>query len=333
MGDVAMCVPVIKTLTETYPDIRITFLSKPLFSAIFSDIPQVKVFHADVKEKYKGIAGLYKLSKELRDQEIDAVADLHQVLRSNILQLFFGLYGIPFKQLKKGRGEKKALTRESDKLFRQLKTTHQRYEEVFSSLRLPVDLDKFTPLKKKELWAETEEITGKKSVKWIGIAPFAAHPSKVYPAELMKEVLIKLQQMANLKIFLFGGGPGEKEILDIWEKEFTNAISMAGKIPFEQELALISQLDLMVSMDSGNGHLASNYGVPVITLWGLTHPYAGFAPFGQPRSNNLLSDREQFPLIPTSVYGKYVPVGYDDVMRSIPVERVYKRAMEILEST
>ena len=56
---------------------------------------------------------------------------------------------------------------------------------------------------------------------------------------------------------------------------------MAGKYKFKEELALISNLDLMVSMDSSNGHLAAIYGVPIVTLWGVTHPFLGFAPFGQ----------------------------------------------------
>ena len=97
-----------------------------------------------------------------------------------------------------------------------------------------------------------------------------------------------------------------------------------------EELELISNLDLMVSMDSGNGHMAAMYGVPVITLWGVTHPYAGFAPFNQPESHSLTSDRESFPMIPTSVYGNKVPGGYENVMRTIPPTRVYERILQVL---
>jgi ADP-heptose:LPS heptosyltransferase len=41
---------------------------------------------------------------------------------------------------------------------------------------------------------------------------------------------------------------------------------MAGKIKFQQELQLISTLDVMLSMDSGNAHIAAMLGVKVITL-------------------------------------------------------------------
>ncbi|TNF72820.1 MAG: ADP-heptose--LPS heptosyltransferase RfaF, partial [Bacteroidetes bacterium] len=112
--------------------------------------------------------------------------------------------------------------------------------------------------------------------------------------------------------------------------EYPHCSSVAGKMTLSEELAVISNLDLMLSMDSGNGHLAAMYGIPVITVWGVTHPYAGFAPFLQPEKNSITANREQFPLIPTSVYGNKVPVGYGEVMRTIPPERIYRGILQVL---
>ena len=99
---------------------------------------------------------------------------------------------------------------------------------------------------------------------------------------------------------------------------------MAGKIKFQQELQLISNLDVMLSMDSGNAHIAAMLGVKVITLWGATHPYAGFAPFNQPLQNSLVSDRNLFPKLPTSVYGNKIVEDYNDAMRTITVDSIIK---------
>lgn len=93
---------------------------------------------------------------------------------------------------------------------------------------------------------------------------------------------------------------------------------------------MISNLDGMLSMDSGNAHLAAMYNVPVITLWGVTHPFAGFGAFNQPMENHLLPDMERYPAIPTSVYGNKVPEGYEDVMRTIPPERVVAKVLDVL---
>ncbi|WP_029034306.1 glycosyltransferase family 9 protein [Salinimicrobium terrae] len=330
MGDVAMMVPVLKAFSENYPDVKLTLLTRRFFVPLFKDLRNVHVFEAEVKGKHKGITGLKKLSSELLDLKIDAVADLHNVLRSNILKLFFKLKGLPVRQIDKGRREKKALTQKTNKSFKQLKFTHQRYAEVFGKLGYPVNLDMVEVLPKQDLNSTVLEVTGEPQGKWLGIAPFAQHAAKAYPEDLMKEVLLGLQKEQNLRIFLFGGGAVEKGKLAAWEKEFSNAISVAGKLSFEEELALISNLDLMLSMDSGNGHLAANYGVPVITLWGLTHPYTGFAPFRQPESNFLLPDLQKYPAIPTSIYGKDVPQGYEEVMRSIPPPQVVDKVKELL---
>lgn len=329
MGDVAMTVPVIKLVTEEYPDLKITVLTRKFFTPLFSDLLNVQVYEADVHGRHKGVAGLKKLSRELQEIGIDAVADLHNVLRSNILKVFFQLQGIPVRQINKGRREKKALTRRDHKVFKRLKSTHKRYADVFAALGFPVDLEKASFLHRRKLPEGVKKLIGQEPKKWLGIAPFAQHDSKSYPEDLMKEVLRELGK-DNLKIFLFGGGTKETEILKNWEQEFKNAVTVAGKISFEEELALISNLDAMVSMDSGNGHLAANFGVPVITLWGLTHPYTGFTPFKQPDSNSLLPDLRKYPAIPTSVYGKDIPEGYEDAMRSIPSEKVVEKIREIL---
>jgi ADP-heptose:LPS heptosyltransferase len=120
--------------------------------------------------------------------------------------------------------------------------------------------------------------------------------------------------------------------LDQWAGCFPNSINLVGKLAFKEELALISHLHLMLAMDSGNAHLASLFGIPTLTLWGVTHPYAGFYPFKQDPQNALLADRDKFPLIPTSVYGNKYPPGYENAMRSIAPEDVLAKIEEILNT-
>ena len=86
----------------------------------------------------------------------------------------------------------------------------------------------------------------------------------------------------------------------------------------------------MLSMDSGNSHIAAMLGIKVITLWGATHPYAGFLAFNQTMDSTLVSDREKYPLLPTSVYGNKKVEGYEDAMRSISVESVVEKIRKTL---
>lgn len=331
MGDVAMTVPVLSSLIEQYPDIRVTLLTRSFFKPIFLDLDHINIYAADVKGRHKGIFGLYKLYKELKGLDIDIVADLHNVLRSNLLKCFFKLGSIPFSQIDKGRAEKKALTALNKKVFGQLKTTHQRYADVFEKLGMPVDLQTPTFLPKRSISSTVSDLVGGKDKKWIGIAPFAAFDGKMYPIDLMEKVVDALNETNLHKILLFGGGKEEQQQMAKWETKFSNCINLVGKLAFQEELALISELNLMLAMDSGNAHLAALFGVPTITLWGVTHPYAGFYPYGQDPKNGLLADRQQFPLIPTSVYGNKYPPGYENAMRTISPKDILLKIKEILK--
>lgn len=330
MGDVAMTVPVLAALQEQYPNLKITVLTKGFFTPLFSQLANVTVFEADVRGKHKGVLGLYRLYKELKALQIDAVADLHNVLRSKLLKSFFLMGNIPVIQIDKGRNEKKALTSIKHKKFIPLKTTHQRYATVFETLGFKVSLDNSPLLSTSSLAVATQNKIGTAPKKWIGIAPFAAFSGKMYPLELMEKVVANLNKTNKYKILLFGGGSKEKEQLDQWEATYANAINMANQISFQEELAVISQLDLMLAMDSGNAHLAAMYGIPTITLWGVTHPYAGFYPFRQDSANALLADRALFPFIPTSVYGNSYPEGYENAMKTISPETVFQKITQVI---
>ncbi len=331
MGDVAMTVPVILGLVKKYPEISITVLTKAFTAPIFLDIPNVTVLIADVNGEHKGVLGLWKLSKQLKRLEIDAVADLHNVLRSSILKQFLRFSSIPFIQLDKGRAVKKELIKRNRKNFSALKSTFVRYAEVFENLGFPITKQEMKTLSQKTFFKNETTFSGFDESELIGIAPFAAFSGKMYPLSLMENVIQELNNTDRYKIILFGGGEKEIAVLNKWEKLYTNCSNAAGKLSFANELVLISNLRLMLAMDSGNAHLASMYGVPTVTLWGVTHPYAGFYPFNQPESYGLLSDRNIFPAIPTSIYGNKYPEGYDNVMETIKPETVVQKIKEILE--
>jgi ADP-heptose:LPS heptosyltransferase len=331
MGDVAMTLPVLLAFTKKYPEIRVTVLTKAFFKPLFSNVPNMAVLVADVKGHHKGFLGIWRLYKDIENLGIDKVVDLHNVLRSNILKIFFRLKGVPFFQIDKGRVEKRALTRPKNKIFKPLKATHERYADVFVKLGFPIELTHTEFLPRKELNPHIKDLVGPHSQKWIGIAPFAAFQGKMYPWGLLNEVLDAINKTNKYKILFFGGGFTEQQQLDKMAVAYANSVNTVGQLTFEEQLNLISNLDLMLSMDSGNAHLAALYAIPTITLWGVTHPYAGFYPYGQDSDNALLADRELFPLIPTSVYGKKVPPGYENAIATIRPQHILLKIRQILE--
>ena len=329
MGDAAMTVPVLRALVLQYPEVKVTVLSREFFRPFFEGIPHVSFYAADVKGRHKGFAGLFKLYRELKKLNIDAVADLHNVLRSKVITSLFKFTGKRTAVTDKARKEKQALTRADNKVFKPLKPITQRHAEVFDKLGFPIDLAKPVFPEKHELPESVLAITGNKQGKWIGIAPFAQHEGKVYPQDLMQQVIKQLSQNREYTLFLFGGGKREIEILKGFA-DTGNAVVVAGRLNLEEELQLMSRLDVMLSMDSGNAHMAAMQGIPVITLWGATHPYTGFAPFGQPFENTLTANREKYPLLPTSIYGNKKIEGYEDAMRTIQPQDVAEKIISIL---
>lgn len=312
MGDVAMVVPVLRALTQQHPQLKVTVLTRAFFKPFFRDLPNVEVFEVDVKGAHKGVFGLYKLAKALNNKQDYTVADLHNVLRSKILKTF--LRGKPFKALDKGRKEKSLLV--SGKVFKPLKTTHQRYADVFGKLGFKVDLSNPNFPKKAELHSGLQQQLGNDFKKWVGIAMFAAHQGKMYTLDLMKKVIENLSK--DYKIILFGAGNYEVQKIEEFQNSFDHIINLAGKVSLAEEMDVISNLDVMLAMDSGNAHIAAMLGVKVITIWGITHPYAGFSPFNQPKDYALLANRDKYPLIPTSVYGNKCPENYKEASASIP---------------
>ncbi len=319
MGDVAMLVPVLQVLKSKYPEVKITILSrkflKPIFDFSITGI-DVDFIEVDTKGKHKGINGIYKLAKELKQFNIDAIADTHNVLRSKLLRLFS--FGIQKTSIDKGRKEKKALVNHTD--FKQLKTTHERYADVFRNLGFDIDLSQHQFSRKPNLpnldFINSIAENGKK---WIGIAPFAQYEGKMYPLELMEQVITEISK--TKQVFLFGGGQKEISILNKIEANNSNVINVAGKLNLLEELQLIAHLDTMIAMDSGNAHFSAMLGVKTLSIWGVTHPFAGFAPFKQ-QENCILPDLDKYPKIPCSIYGNKVCDGYKKVMYSILPERI-----------
>ncbi len=330
IGDVAMIVPLVLGLRQQYPSLKITVVSRPFLAPLFTGIPKIQFYPIDLDKKHKGIKGLYNLYKELSLFNINAFADLHNVLRSKVLGFYFKLNGTPVVSLKKGRAERKKLIILKPKTISPIKPVIERNADVLEKLNLPISLSNVNLLSRQELSPEIKQFTGEKKCTWIGIAPFAAYKTKMYPIALMEKV-IELLLEQNVSIFLFGGGNKEVQTLEELAFKRDKCVNIAGKLNFAQELIVISNLDIMLSMDSGNGHLAALYGVPVVTLWGNTHPYAGFKPFRQAEDNSLIPDLSKYPLIPTSIYGKKIVSGYENCMSGIPPEESVGKLMKLTD--
>lgn len=331
LGDVAMTVPVIHSLAVQYPNHRFVLLSRESYSPLFKLLPDnVHFLGADFKGKYKGIFGLTRLFRELYAQRFDRVADLHGVLRSFYLGFLFRLSGAAVITIDKGRVEKYNLTLREGKVLKPLRSSFQRYADVFDRLGLPVQWS-FNSLfgSGKGPLSTVERFTGEKQgARWIGIAPFAKHPGKEYLLRFQEQVVAHFSRDSRVKVFLFGGGSRERVILEEWTHKYPGVVSVLGLLSMHEELVLMSHLNLMLTMDSANMHLASLVNTPVVSIWGATHPYAGFMGWNQTAEKSIQVDIE---CRPCSIFGDKPCFRRDHAcMTRISPERVIRSVERIL---
>lgn len=335
IGDVAMTVPVVSALAKQYPDLRITVLSRSMMRPLFEDIaPNVGFMGADLKKEYHGIRGLNALYRRLVAKNFTAVADLHNVLRSSYLRMRFNAARYRVEHIDKNRKGRRMLTRKEGKQLVPQQPLFEKYADVFARLGYPVKLD-FTSLFPPEggPMDEIVDVIGKKDTKqkWIGVAPFAAHNGKIYPVEKTLEVIkLIIKKYPSSRIFLFGGGEEEMAVMEKWAAEIKSCTVVPRLLQgFRKELILMSHLDVMLSMDSGNMHLASLVATPVVSVWGATHPYAGFTGWKQSKENIIQTD---MPCRPCSIFGNRPCLRGDYAcLNSIAPQRIADRIEKVLD--
>lgn len=305
LGDVAMLAPVVREVARENGDTKFTVLSRPMCEPLFENIGEnVHFIGRDVKKDYNGLKGLYRLFRELDQMHFDCVCDMHDVLRTKVLRKFFRLHGYKVYKINKHRELRKVITAEGErKQLIQLPAAFENYQSVLKECGLNDNSNlnhNEMPISRN---AELSIVNCQLSTKKVGIAPFAAHQGKIYPLERMEEVvrMIICNDIAK-NIILFGGGGEERAKMQEWADKYPN-VHLASEYckNLREELQLMKSLDVMLTMDSANMHLASLVGTRVVSIWGATHPYAGFLGWGQSMDDCI--QRNDLKCRPCSIYG------------------------------
>lgn len=332
-GDVALLAPVVYSVAARYPQDRFTVMTRQAFAPIFEHLGfNVSVLPLDMGKRHCGALGLFKIVCKAYAGRFTHVADTHDVLRSKVIRWSLRLSFSKIAKIDKGREEKdRMVTTKVTNPF--LKHTTQRYLDVFEKLGFKAEIS-FKNLYdfKPRVFSQLSKIVTEKQGTWIGIAPFAKHRGKIYPVEKMEKVVEMLSQRENTSLFLFGAGQEELKVIKKWTKKYPNIIKHQGLLNLNRELLLISYLDVMITMDSANMHLASLVGVPVVSVWGATHPALGFYGFEQDIDNAIGLDLN---CRPCSVYGnipcQYNGEGQYKCMKQISEQSIVNKVEQILE--
>ena len=286
ISNVAAIVPQLYGLVNDYPQHEFVVLSRSFLKPLFDKLPRVTFVGADIRGEHKTIVGVYRLFKQLKAMRPDVVLDMQRSWRTRLITRLFALLGTKTLQIGFARREQKHLIKRGANKYHPIPTIFDRQARLYAKIRLNVN-DDFHKLydPNMEQVAKIKELYGEKHGHWIGIAPFSIARGKTLPLRKMKNVIAHFDKQPNTKIFLFGAGEMENELLSDWQSLYDNVYAVHTNLKLDDELVLMNFLDVMLCMDSANMHLASLMAVPVVSVWGATHPYSGFLGWKQSMNN------------------------------------------------
>ena len=286
ISNVAAIVPQLYGLVNDYPEHEFIVLSRSFLKPLFDKLPRVTFVGADIRGEHKTIVGVYRLFKQLKAMRPDVVLDMQRSWRTKLITRLFTLLGTKTLQIGFARSEQKHLIKRGANKYHPIPTIFDRQARLYAKIGLKVN-DDFHKLYEPNMGqvAKIKELYGEKCGHWIGIAPFSIARGKTLPLRKMKNVIAHFDKQPNTKIFLFGAGEMENELLSDWQSLYNNVYAVHTNLKLDDELILMNFLDVMLCMDSANMHLASLMAVPVVSVWGATHPYSGFLGWKQSMDN------------------------------------------------
>lgn len=272
LGNVAMTVPVIASLSRRYPDDRFIVVAKKPLQDMFYGMPNVEYVEARIKQH----GDLRRLMHQLRLLHADEVIDLQDRLSTRLLRSYLHMHGSRVHAVHYGRWRKRWLTFKGAKYSDALPTEFDRYREAFRRAGLETDTEFCSLPINAQAAAKVKELFGERKGSWVGVAPFAKSQSNMLPYRVTKQLIMRLAERTGTRVFLFGAGAVECEMLSQWAGLHKQVESVAGRLTLGEELELMRRLDYMICMDSANQHLSSLVGLRAISIWCGTHPKLGF---------------------------------------------------------
>ena len=326
LGDVILTTSIPSMLKERFPDAKIDFLVKKEFAAVLKNNPSINnIISLDSRGENKGISGLVKMARMLRQNRYSDIIDLHSNLRSRMLSLL--LFAV-----RTSRYKKQVIRRRLLKLGFKMKTAHtvEAYTGALSRFNIPrkKEVPRLYPTEHESASAEgrLKSLGIDKNIKLIGFNSGAKWPTKMWPEENFAQLGKMITEGPDCRVIIFGGSDEEAMGRRLAEAIGPKAVSLAGQTSLRESAALIQRCHLFITNDSGPMHMATALGTPVIAIFGPTVEGFGFFPLG--RSRVIEQD---LPCRPCSLHGsRECPKGHFRCMRDISAEYILEVAKDEL---
>lgn len=292
IGDVVLITPLLPLLKKTYPSGYLSVLVDGPCAAILENNPSVDrvitINRLESKEDsiWKRMKSWVILVAELRNERFDVVIDIFSGPRSAILSYLSGAserYGEDVRS--RGRG---FLYNHPIKICRDGRHLIEQKLDLVKAL----PGEKSLQVGKLELFlAEKERQQGQHflgetrhgQIRRIGLVPNAGSIWRVWPAERFAELADRLIQKFEVEVILLGGGNDVEVCSKICGLMKGSPRDLSGKTALRELMAVLAELDLVISNVTGPMHLGVGLSQPkVIGLYGEadTVQYAPWGSYG-----------------------------------------------------
>ena len=309
LGDVILTSAVLDPLYEK--GYKVDFLTFKPFDELFKYDYRINKIIAPEKTQLKSIKDIYRFARGLKKEGYDYILDLHSNLRSFLISKFSGIKTIRYKK----EGIKRRL-----KILNPDFNVVKAYLETLKKFGIE-DIEKYRPrlILKEE---EKELVRAMVPENFIVLGTGARYINKVYPYyNKVAEILLE----KGFNIVLVGSKEDKNMDTNVYPEK---VVDLRGKLSLRESLAVISLARLTISNDSAITHMSRAVGVPVLVIYGATHPYFGFAPLEDEGSYIFKGLECQ----PCDLHGKgECKRGDRACLTTVSPEEVVQKALQLLE--
>ena len=274
LGDVIHSLPVVNTIRAHWPGIRITWIIGKTEYQIVRRIPGIEFI---VLDKRPGLESFRELSRRLSGRRFDLLLLMQLSLRANLMSWFV--------KARIRLGFDAARSKELHGLFVNRRIPATPGQHVLESF---LSFTETLGMKARLVWdccysAEDAAFARKvlpRDRKTLLISPSSSHPLRNWTAEAYAEIADYAVVRHGMHVVLSGADTTRERSFAraILKRIHCDADDLTGKTDVPQLIALLAQVDAVVSPDSGPAHIADSAGTPVIGLYAATNP-ARAAPY------------------------------------------------------
>lgn len=323
LGDVVLTLPVLRALRERFPQARIHFLTKRRYAELFSHEPDVS--RLITWEEGWGLQALLRLGLSLRRFRYEILVDLQSSPRSRILSLLIGArQTVRFRKPVLARS---LLVEWGILWLSKTLSVMERYLECLRPLGVSPPKAGTSLAISPQAREKARTLLGLRG--WFGMAPGAGVSTKRWMPSGFSGAAKRIHQNTSWDPVFLGGMDEASLAEEIRLTVSPSALNLCGKLSLMETAAVLENLHLFVTNDTGLMHLACAVGVPVVALFGPTVEEFGFSPLGGPTARARVISKN-LPCRPCHPHGpSHCYVGTHACMRDISPEEVSQAALKV----